>query len=626
MIRRSLSHRHPTLILVALAAAVWPGLGLAAAPAQPPVLVVHTSMTWPSIGNQLAIVEALAQMGIPTATLDVEEETVTSSALAPFSVVVLSDVQLDSAAIASLTTWVETGGGLLATGRSAFGLEAMLGLGAVSPKTWAADAPQPEVRFEIQHPVSHGGFWQGPSMSSPPIPPVNLPMLTQFLYPINPEIAPAFRTTPGTGSVVASWYADANQWGTGREEPAIVVGEHGRGRTVYSGPLPGAWRDFGWPRCWQVFMVNAVEWLSARRPLLELGLWPDAHLSSLVWTGDASLPEMVSAVPAVLAVFDALGLERFGTFYLTAFTDEENAPGFIGIEEYPGIVGTIAAAGSEVAGHADIHVGFNGQPLAEQRSRLETMVSALDELLEPYGEVCRGFRAPFVDFDESTRQALGELGLYDSSDMQEWTETTFPHFAQGLVWEAPPAGPMDYEVFTLWNQSNEVAEAIFTDRLDYIRTTRGMYPWLCHPEFIADGHLPVLHNVLAYAQDLGTVWLARQDDVLDWWLARKDLTISQTAPSSHRVWATVTNGGPDPVSGVSLWLRLPARTAADPVAASSPSLGDLEVLTRQHNGMDWAVAVLPTLEAGASVTIEMSTGLFSDGFESGDFSAWGSSS
>ena len=591
------------LFCVALAIGMVAGASVFAAPAadvQPEVLIIYNSVDGPSVQDQEGIAHALDEIGIPYSLFDASVRTVTPSVLRNFSAVVVSEVTLNGAEAVAVRDYVGAGGGLIATGKAAAGLESVLGISSYATKSVHGGLT---IRFETAHPVSYGAYWNGPIMQAPPMPANAIPSITQFLY--GNDWQPGYYPTVSSGTAVAHWYADAGDWSGGQEEAAIVVNEYGQGRAVYSGPLPGTYAHWQWPKSWRVFIINALEWAAGDDYLVEIGYWPNANSASFVWSGDTEKPDMVAAVPAILNIFEALGLENFGTFYVVGRVGGD--AGTKGAKEYPYIVEMIAAAGSEVGGHGDVHTSFDSGNVATDTARLQRMLDIINPMLAPYGESVRGFRAPHVSVTRATFEAAENVGLmYDSSDIDIWSETTLPFF-NGNVWQAPPSMPMDWTLFVNNSVSDADATTIYNDKFDYVYARRGMFNWLHHP-WIIDGHLSVLQNTLQHALDKGDMWMVRQDHLLNWWRQRSHLSIQNVSRSGHNIRVMVQYC-PDPcaisspLTNATLWLKLPE--GANPNGLGAFINGKpLVVRQRVRNGMTFLAAVIPSISAGQSVAVE----------------------
>lgn len=583
-----------------------PGVSIQAGP-DAGVLLLHDSGSAASVMDCAGSAEALQQKGILHVHEDLAHKALSASTLDPHGVVIACNLNLETLEAALLASWVTEGGGLLASGSTASGLELTLGLAGAGP---IAGPGATEVRFSGEHPVSTGSWWEGPIMETPPMPAVEIPNIMQLYY-INTEW-PAWSAEAGDGSVLARWRDWLDEWATPDNEAAVVVHASGAGRTVYSGALPGAYADWDWPHSWRTFLVSAVEWLATDAGLVEIGHWPDAHRAALAWTGDTEKPAMVTAVPALLALFSELGLDRFGTFYVVgrAGGDEDT----LGAVEHPEIVQAIAAAGAEVGGHGDIHTHFANQSYAEQRARLEALKDIINPLLEPFGEQMTGFRAPYLSQDATTWEALADLGfVHDAGESDIWSQTTLPHRLGGL-WQIPPSMPMDWHLFEEHNLSAQDVETIFMDKLAYVISRRGLYSWLHHP-WVVEDHLDMVRNVLQWAIDQGDLWLARQDDILDWWIKREAITITGLTRHGPHLSVRIDNGNPTGIEGVSIWIRMPPGSPGDWIARA----GDQPVPLhhREHGQALFLVAVLPPMPGNSSLTLTVhsGSGIFLDRFE-----------
>jgi len=560
-------------------------------------LLIYDSPTKYSKMDMNGFGQALEELGAPYTVLDHASQKIVLQTLEAHPAVVLSELNLDDDEIEAVKNYISSGGGLIATGQSAKGLLDILGIASWSRKSTLSSN---EIRFETDHPVSHGCFWDGASMRTPPMPSGEIPTITQFLYP-DPSW-PAFSIENNSAAILAHWCTDQDQWGTGRQEAAIAAHSFGAGKVVYSGALPGVYSDpnWQWPFVWRRFIINAIEWVSQNNYLLELGYWPSAHTASFVWSGDTETADMETAVPAILDIFDSLGLENFGTFYVVGKSGGDL--GTEGAQEHTAIVQMIAAHGSEVGGHGNIHIGYSGLSIGENVRRLREMIDINNDILREYGESCRGFRAPHVDFDRNTLAACAQVGLlYESSDLDVWTESTFPFLNQ--VWEAPPTMPMDWTLFESNNVSNQAAIEIYKDKFDYIYAKRSMFNWLCHP-WVIDGHLPVLTKVLEYALSKQDVWMTRQDRLIEWWAKRSKLRLQETSRHGDIIDAVIHNSGGEVIHNATLWLKM--RQGADPsnFAAYSGETS-LPLFLREHNNWPYVAAVIPEIGAGESMSIRL---------------------
>ncbi len=562
---------------------------------QPRVLLAYDSANKYSENDMTGFSAALKEAGISFDSINLKTENITLKTLQCYATLVLSELKLSNAEIDAVNRYVKSGGGLIACGQATVGLENILGIKSYSK---ISSKNRMEIRFSVKHPVSYGCFWDGPCMENPPMPRDEIPTISQFIYP--EPIWPRYSAKNNTGVVIARWFLKDETWSTSSGEPGIVVNRAGMGKTVYCGALPGLYNEPQWKQLknWKRFIINAIEWTSLDNYLVELGYWPNAYKASFVWSGDTETPEMKKAVPLILDIFQSLRLRHFGTFYIVA--KKGGDPGTEGTMEHADIVRLIIKSGSEVAGHGDVHLGFDKGTLTEQTKRLKDMIKINDEIIRPFGESCKGFRAPHVDFSDITRQASREAGLlYTSSDLDVWSESLFPFFDQ--VWEAPPTMPMDWTLFEYTPVSDKQAMAIYKDKFDYVYANRGMFNWLCHP-WVIYKHPEVLKNVLQFVIRKGDVWMIRQDKLIDWWIKRKKLVLSKAVNKNDSVIVGVRNDGERTVENASIWLRLKKKQTAAGFEILS-NKNRISPIIRKHNNQLFIVAVIPGIDPGEQTSI-----------------------
>jgi hypothetical protein len=598
--------RRRWLCCFAIPCLLWAGLVLAApAVAAASVVVAFDSRMPTSVVDQRGVMQALHEAQIEATLVDISAVPFDSGLLARRHIVVLCDLTLSAVQAGVLEQWVHDGGGLLASGAAGVGLEALTGTGALAPL--AIDLT--EVTMPAAHPVAHGTHWQGPITQTPPMPAAEIPSTVQLLY-IN-RAWPAWGASGGDGTMIGHWDGDD---GTA----AIVAAERGAGRVVWSGALPGAYSDWDWPHSWRTVVVAAVQWLRGSGVHAELGYWPHAHRAAMVFTADTESTRMGVAVPALLDIFAEFGLQRFGTFFMLGRADGDDPVfDYGGALEHPEVVRAIIAAGAEVAGHGDVHRRFNGQSLAVQRARLQAMLDIIEPILAESGDALLGFRAPYLSGDLTTSPALADVGIaYDSSDADVWSETTLPFF-DGHIYQLPPGTPMDWHLLEVYGLDDTTVTTLFVDKIDYVMSRRGMFAWLTHP-WVIEPHLDIVRGVLAAATAHDDLWLTRMDDIAVWWAQREELRLAWQSDEQTAKRLRLHNPGAAAIDGASVWLRLP--TAPGTWQASIDG-EPVPMHERVHGGVPFLVAVVPRLEAGAQVDIELDrqrpARVFADGFEGG---------
>lgn len=609
--------------------ALVPACAAAQLVSRPEVLLVYDPDDVLSSMDALGIRGALAEQRTPVVELalatGVELPALT---LERHPVLVLAQRRLTPVDGVRVQAFVEAGGGLIATGAAGLDLQPLLGITNLRDLArFPPDRPPlDEIRFGLSHPVATGSFWTGPISQVPPMPATELPVVPQLLYRLT---WPAYTATVDGALVLARWRSSGSAWTVADVDPAVFASVHGEGRSVYFGALPGAYADWNYPLAWRMPVQEAVSWVNTRAPQVQLGHWPEAKRAAYAFTADTERAPMRTVVPALLALFRQLGLTDFGTFFIVGQAGGD--PGSEGAVENPAIVQAILAAGSELAGHGDVHSVIRGLDLATQTSRL----GAMRMLIETSGAQVppvRGFRAPALMVDGNTWRAAAAVGLaYDSSDQDVWCECGLPWFT-GEVWSLPPSAPMDYVLVDQFGLSGNEISVLMRDKAAYVASRRGLFNWVTHP-WILGGYaiddpegqpsrenlLPTVAAVLAAARDEGGFWMQRLDRILDWWVQRESLSIEIADSDAFRLQLRLRNEGAQAVEGASLWLRLPL--AGHPWSVELNGLPQ-PTLSRPHGlgaSTPFEVLVVPRIDAQSEVRVELRVlrpvPLFADGFE-----------
>lgn len=573
--------------------------------------------------------EALAEQRTPLIELPLAAGVeIPALILEQHPVLVLAQRRLAPADIARVQVWVGEGGGLVASGAAGLDLQTLLGIKNLRDLSrFPPDRPPlDEIRFGLSHPVATGSFWTGPISQVPPMPASELPVVPQLLYRLQ---WPAYTATAEGALVLARWRSSNSAWTTADVEPAVFAAASGQGRAVYFGALPGTYADWNYPLGWRMPVQEAVSWVNTRAPQVQLGHWPQARRAAYAFTADTERAPMRSVVPALLSMFQQLGLSGFGTFFMVG-----QAGGDVGSEgavENPAIVRAILDAGAELAGHGDVHSVIRGQDLTTQTARLTSMRTLIETSTEDVPPV-RGFRAPALLVDFNTWRAVAAAGLaYDSSDQDVWCECGLPWFT-GEVWSLPPSAPMDYVLVDQFGLSGNEISVLMRDKAAFVASRRGLFNWVTHP-WILSGYaindpegqpsrenlLPMVASVLGAARDDGGFWMQRLDRILDWWVQRESLSIEIVDSDRFRLQLRLRNAGEQAVEQASLWLRLPP--AGYPWGVELEGVAQ-STLSRPHGlgaSTPFSVLVVPRIEAKAAVDVELRVlrpdAVFADGFE-----------
>jgi len=299
--------------------------------------------------------------------------------------------------------------------------------------------------------------------------------------------------------------------------------------------------------------------------------WPRNAKAAVCLTGDVDASEDL-AEGRLERLLDTLDdYEVKFTFPITAHALIEDLDVFKPIIE----------RGDEIAGHGDIHVGFNGQKYGTQKTRLALMMETIEKIC---GVRLRGFRAPYLSKDANTIKAETELGiLYDSSvtyrsarlwhseeDLHQKTgnkrfrlltpstqlklaskfETIFCYLRpvekffglggfSGRL-EDRPFNPIvrgeklgivmlpfshndDYYLIDVWPRLKnwEDVAAVWKKEFDCHYNGNGLYVLLAHPLRIGrQEYIGALRSLIEYANS-NDVWFTTLAELAEWWSARQ---------------------------------------------------------------------------------------------------------
>lgn len=241
-------------------------------------------------------------------------------------------------------------------------------------------------------------------------------------------------------------------------------------------------------------------------------------------------------------------LERYGcgaTLPVTAAAVERN----------PRVIARYAALGIEFAVHGYYHVDHT----ALSESDLLEQLGRARRLLEAKGVPVVGFRAPYLRWNEATIDAVRASGfLYDSSQAIDWPvqpELETAAYRRALAfYGAVPAGerpvlprsedgivripyclPDDEAVLDRLRMTSP--EAIGELWLGILHAThrRGeLFTLAVHPERIGPCAAAIGAVLQAARAARPKVWIARIQDIAQWWRARAASTAAVTVRGPHR--------------------------------------------------------------------------------------------
>jgi peptidoglycan/xylan/chitin deacetylase (PgdA/CDA1 family) len=232
------------------------------------------------------------------------------------------------------------------------------------------------------------------------------------------------------------------------------------------------------------------------------------------------------------------------------------------LARHPDLLRHYAEEGAELAVHGLVH---GDHALLDYLTQRDTIARALD-IFERAGLEPTGFRGPYLRYNEATVTVLRELGfrwhssqafafprhdacgnalpgnhayelaleLYAARDATRLAVR--PRFADGLV-DIPVAIPDD-EIILERLRLDETAATAEWLRIFEMSYARGdLFTVQLHPERIVELEGALRATLTAAASRCPRVFIARLDEIADWWRRRERFTleVTRTCPASVRV-------------------------------------------------------------------------------------------
>jgi peptidoglycan/xylan/chitin deacetylase (PgdA/CDA1 family) len=354
------------------------------------------------------------------------------------------------------------------------------------------------------------------------------------------------------GEMVAARFMDYARINdeTRRGEGAVVYSEAkgGLNRTAYFAFAESAWESH--PTATFDLIDDTIRWLE-RQPALVRASWPEGKVAAQVIEMDTE-QEFQNAVP-----FAAMmrALEYRATFYVLTSVGKL----------FPDVL-TMLARDFEVGYHADIHIGFKGQPASVQEQRIQNMKAEMASVLPDISRI-NGFRAPTEGYDATTELLLQKAGIRHHTADPARTDGRLPIFAKqedvafldALV--VLPRTQRDDINLTKQNLSVEQTRSELIDDFDLVVDTGALGMLSVHSQnFGPDSTL--VKAMPGFLEHLKTrraqIWLASAGQVADWWRDRERFKLSY-GNSGKRIEFNVTITGKTPVNGPTVMVMLPQK-------------------------------------------------------------------
>jgi peptidoglycan/xylan/chitin deacetylase (PgdA/CDA1 family) len=254
--------------------------------------------------------------------------------------------------------------------------------------------------------------------------------------------------------------------------------------------------------------------------------WPGGHRCALCLSFDVDGPfgeQNYQSATNTYAIsqteYDPFGLRRI----LDILADADISATFcwVGKEaaERPTLVQAAADLGHEIALHSWDHRYYHEMTAVEQLADMTRTSNALFEITgrRPVGHKTAGWR-----YTADTHSVCQELALKWAMDIPRGDLPFLmqPDASRDPLVQLPPSAHWDdYSFFVDKMMTPCQTFEFWRDDLDVIRAEGSLMCLTMHP-FVSGrpGPSRALVRFIDYAIDLGDVWLARADQIADWWL------------------------------------------------------------------------------------------------------------
>lgn len=216
-----------------------------------------------------------------------------------------------------------------------------------------------------------------------------------------------------------------------------------------------------------------------------------------------------------------------GVWRLIELLDDRSVAGtfcWVGrcVEDRPDAVARVHESGHESAIHSWDHRCYTPMSFDEQIADMTRTIEAIERVT---GQRPTGHKTPAWRYNDQTTTAVQQLGLRWQMDIARsdlpWLES--PAADRDPVVQLPPSRFYDdYTYFVDWTVNPRHAAEFWRDDLDVLRDEGKLLCLTLHPWVSGrPGPSRALANLLDYAIDQGDIWIARADDVAQWWLKQE---------------------------------------------------------------------------------------------------------
>jgi peptidoglycan/xylan/chitin deacetylase (PgdA/CDA1 family) len=295
---------------------------------------------------------------------------------------------------------------------------------------------------------------------------------------------------------------------------------------------------------------DSIRWLS-HEPVAVRAAWPKGIRASQLIEMDTE--EGFANALTFASMMQALDYRA--TFYVLTSV----AKGF------PEILARLARD-FEVGYHADVHVGFKGQPGDVQEKRILGMQADLDALLMDSKGIT-GFRAPTESYDETTELLLQKHGIRHHTADPGRSNSRLPLIAKledesdkDVLVVLPRTQRDDINLYKE-NLTPEQTTKALIDDFDLTADIGSLGVLSVHSQNFGENSALVqaMPGFLAHVkQHRDLVWMASASQIADWWRGRERVKLNARY-SGKRLDVDVSVIGQDPVFDSALVVMLPQK-------------------------------------------------------------------
>lgn len=335
-----------------------------------------------------------------------------------------------------------------------------------------------------------------------------------------------------------------------QDEGAVLYTETSptKGRTAVFSFAESAWESQ--PQPIYKLVDDTLSWLQ-RQPNIVRSAWPNGKRAAEIIEMDTE-----QDFPNALRFASMMHtIDYRGSFYILTSIGKQ----------FPDVLLTLARD-FEIGYHGDIHVGFKGQPAAEQLKRINTMLAEMASVL-PNRSNLTGFRAPTEDYDNLTEKILLQHGIRHHVADPSSTEARLPVFAKidgikpinSLV--VLPRTQRDDINLAKENLTVEQTTQALIDDFDLTENMGALGVLSVHSQNYANTSVltQAMPNFLTHLkQHREHLWLASPSQIADWWRERERFKLS-TKMTGKRVEFDISITGEASLNGASLTVMLPEK-------------------------------------------------------------------